>query len=742
MLNVAAFSSASNPIFHHLPSTIFRSETVHIGRYRRRCYTNTPASFDVGNGLIDFLHHLLQQPSNGVKQIKQIHSQIILTVANCSPLLAARLVAAYTEFGLLGDARKVFEKFSSLDGRGFKGNMLLWNSMLRGNVTQGEYEEALKLYCKMRNLGFNPDGFGFPLILRACKNASIGEISRSRLCATVHGHVVHMGFQQHVHVCNELLGLYGKIGRMAIARIIFDKMSAKTLISWNTMVSGFSNNFDCGNAYLIFAKMESEECRPNSVTWTSLLSSFYKCGRYSEVLRFYKTMRVESIEVTAEALAVAVSSCSDMNTFVTGESVHGFIVRGGFCNYSFVVNSLICMYGRNGCKRETEILFSSLEYKSIVSWNTLISSYAESGFCDEALAVFSQLEKLHGGNAMMRPDVISWSSVIGGFAAMGRFEESLELFRRMQIVEVAFNHVTIAGVLTACSGLSALGVGKEIHAHVIRVLIDKNIFIGNGLINMYMKCGSPKDANFVFESLDSKDLFSWNTMIAGYGMLGFGDNALKIFYDMTDIGVKPNEVTFVAILSACSHAGLVTEGRKLFDGMTRYFGIEPKIEHYACLVDLLGRAGLVSDAIQIVKSMPIDPNECVLGALLNSCMLHKNEVIAETTAAQIFNLDSCSTGSYMLLSNLYAANGKWEDSAKVRYSVKTTGLKKSPGYSWIEVYKKVHTFLAGKALDSEMKDIYSVLNNLSLHMEIECHQFKMSSQPQFDPVEEFIYAGW
>lgn len=415
-----------------------------------------------------------------------------------------------------------------------------------------------------------------------------------------------------------------------------------------------------------------------------------------------------------------------MNAFRVGESVHGFVIRGGFCNYTFVVNSLICMYGRNGCKKEAEILFSGLESKNIVSWNGLISSFAESGLCEEAFALFLQFKNLHGGNTTMRPNVITWSAIIGGFAAMGRFEESLELFRQMQVAEVVFNFVTIASILTACAGLSALCVGKEIHAHVMRLLIEKNTLVGNGLINMYMKCGSPKDANLIFEGLDGKDLFSWNTMIAGYGMLGFGENALKVFYHMIDIGVKPDEVTFVAILSACSHAGLVAQGCKLFDEMRRDFRIEPKMEHYSGLVDLLGRAGLVFDAIHIVKSMPIDPNSYVLGALLNSCKMYKNTDVAEDIAAQIFNLDSNIAGSCMLLSNLYAANGKWENSAKVRLSAKTMGLKKSPGYSWIEVKKKVHTFLAGKAIDFEIEVIYQVLNDLSLHMENERNEFKRS----------------
>ncbi|KAL3529981.1 hypothetical protein ACH5RR_009303 [Cinchona calisaya] len=671
------------------------------------------------NGLLDFFDHLLQQCSSGnnLKQLKQIHSQIIHTSASTSAFLAARLISVYAKtFGLLKDARHVFDSISKLDEVNTKRNMLLWNSILRANVMEGEYNEALGLYCKMRKLWVFPDGFGFPLIVKASGNATVGG-SNYKLCTSVHCHVVQMGFQDHIHVINELLGMYGKIGRMDMACQVFDTMLERTQISWNIMISGFANNFDCDNAYKMCSRMEIEGWEPNSVTWTSLLSSFCKCGHLEETLRLYRMMRKKGIETTAEALAVAVSVCADMNAFLTGENLHACVIKGGFCDYSFVINSLICMYGKNCAVKEAEILFWDLESKSIVSWNSLISSFAESGLCDEALAVFLELEKLDDRYAVVRPNVISWTAVIGGFTAKGRFEESLELFRQMQIAKVAANSVTIASILAACAGLSALRLGKEIQAHITRALIDRSALVGNGLINMYMKCGSPEEANLVFEGLGNRDLFSWNTMIAGYGMLGLGDNALKIFYQMINIGFRPDEVTFIAILSACSHAGLVAEGRNLFYQMVREFRIEPQVEHYACKVDLLGRAGLLLEAIDIVKNMPIEPNACVWGTLLNSSRMYKNTDVAEETAAQIFSLEPEMTGSYMLLSNLYAAHGRWEDSAKVRHSAKTIGLKKSPGLSWIEVKKKVHSFLAGKALEPGMEEICRVLNGLSLQME-------------------------
>ncbi|XP_031119356.1 putative pentatricopeptide repeat-containing protein At1g17630 [Ipomoea triloba] len=662
------------------------------------------------NELHGFFDNLLQQLNACAEQIKQIHSQIILTGASNSGFLVARLISAYSGFGLLDEARKVFETslvecFS---------NLLFWNSILRANVTHGEFLEAVKIYAKMRLFWIWPDAFGFPLIVRAC-----GMLGDYNLCKVVHCHVIQMGFQNHLHTVNELLSMYGKVGRMDIAHILFDKMSTRTHLSWNIIISGFSRNFDCDGARQMFSRMESEGWQPNPVTWTSLLSSYAKCRRHEDFWGLYIQMKRIGVEITAEALAALISVCATMNIPDKGEMIHEYVIKGGFENHSIVINSLISLYGKNGGVKAAEHLFSGLDSRSIVSWNSLISSYAESGLCDEAFAIFSQLEKL-GEHSMIRPNVVSWSAVIGAFAAKGRHKESLELFQRMQFAGVMANSVTISSVLSVCADISALRLGREIHGFIIKVLRDHvDLLVGNGLINMYMKCGSLKDGKIVFDSVEERDLFSWNMMISGYGMHGHGDCALETFDQMIKAGFKPDEVSMVAILSACGHAGLVSQGRKLFDQMRTRFGIEPQVEHYACMVDLLGRAGLMQEAHDMVQNMPMKPNACVWGALLNSCRMHKNTEVAEKAAAEILNLDSEMTGSYMLLCNLYAGCRRWDESANVRVSAKTKGLKKIAGHSWIEVKKKVYMFSAGKALQTGMEEIHWMLSVLSYQMDKE-----------------------
>ncbi|KAK7325115.1 hypothetical protein VNO77_29202 [Canavalia gladiata] len=687
----------------------------------------------VHNDLVDSLDALLQRCFT-LQQVRQLHSQLVVTTAHRSPFLAARLIAIYSRFGFVSDAQKVFD---AVPIEGLQ-HILSWNSIIRANVSHGYYEYALQLYVEMLKLGFLPDGFTLPLIIRASSC-----LATSTLCRILHSHALQLGFRNHLHVVNELLGMYGKLGRMGDACQLFDGMVVRSLVSWNTMVSGYAFNHDALGASRIFKRMELEGLQPNSVTWTSLLSSHARGGLYDETLELFKVMRTRRIEISAEALAVVLSVCADMTQVDWGREIHGCVIKGGYEDYLFVRNALIGTYGKHQQLGDAHKIFLDIKNKNLVSWNALISSYAESGLCDEAYAVFLQMQK-SDGHSPVTPNVISWSAVIGGFASKGHGEKSLELFRQMQLANVMANCVTMSSVLSVCAELAALNLGRELHGYAVRNLMDENILVGNGLINMYMKCGDFKEGHLVFDNIRGRDLISWNSLIGGYGMHGLGENALRTFDEMIRAGMKPDNITFVALLSACSHAGLVDAGRNLFARMVTEFRIEPNIEHYACMVDLLGRAGLLKEATDVVQNMPIEPNEYVWGALLNSCRMYRDTNIVEETAAQILTLKSQITGSFMLLSNIYAANGRWDDSARVRVSAKTKGFKKIPGQSWIEVRKKVYTFAAGNLVHLGLDEVYVILEGLALHMASE--NYKISScfiqQCVYDQSELLLVANF
>ncbi|XP_047310542.1 putative pentatricopeptide repeat-containing protein At1g17630 [Impatiens glandulifera] len=676
--------------------------------FRRHTHISSFSLSDIEHGLlVDFFHHLLQRAKT-LRHCQQVHGQVLLTGSDNSAFLASRLVSHYARFGLLGDAQTVFETTPVC----CISNSLLWNSYLRAIFSRGKHQDTLKIYCRMRNLGVAADGYTFPLVLRAC-----GEMGVPNLCRFVHCHVLHGGLFHNIHVANELIGMYGKLSLMEDARKVFDRMLLRSHISWNTLISGYSTNYDCVGALGIFQLMEIQGVKPNVVTWTALLSSHARCKRYLETLRFYCEMRKTGIQTNAETLAVVISVCVDSGAVDKGEIIHGYVIKGGFVDYSFVNNSLICLYGRNGDTKTARGLFLETKHKKIETWNAMISSYAESGFCEEALAVFKELEM----SDQEFPNVVSWTAVINGYVSNGRGEEALDLFRKMQHarVGVVANSVTISSLLSACADFSALRAGKEIHGHLVRAVMDcSTSLVGNGLINMYAKCGSLKESDYVFKRIECKDTISWNSMIAGYGSHGRGEIALYMFSKMIECGFEPDKVTFVAVLSACSHSGLVAEGLEKFDLMMREYDIAPGIEHYSCVVDLLGRAGLLQQANEFVRSMPIEPNEHIWSSLLLSCTRYKDvdvavegEVVSWVSSTSL-GYES-TPGNYMLLSNMYAANGRWEDSAKVRVSAKLKGLKKVPGWSSIEVEKQVYTFTAGNSLATGMNE---VLKSLACHM--------------------------
>ncbi|KAG6431992.1 hypothetical protein SASPL_103564 [Salvia splendens] len=676
-----------------------------------------------GNSRVDFFDRLLQHCISKIDErfnldgpVKQIHAQISVTSSFSSAFLSARLVSAYAKVTLLNDARKVFDNcpidcFCS---------SLFWNSMLRAYLSDFKYEAAVKLYFRMREVDLHPDKFGFPLIIRAC--AMLDDV---RLCKLVHSHAVRIGISSNLHVSNELMGMYGEIGVMGAALKVFDRMPLRSRVSWNIVVSGFAKNFDCEGAVGMLHRMEGEGWEANQVTWTSVISSFAKCGIDEKAWEFYCLMRERGVDATAESIAVVISVC-DGEMAAKGEIVHCHVIRGGFEIYIFVSNALMSMYGRNGAVGKAELLFSSLDSKSLVSWNALISAYARTGLCDDAFSVFLRLESSN----MVRPNVVSWTAVIGGFAASeGRKEAALELFRRMQSARVRPNSLTVASVLSSCGELSALSLGREIHSHTIRLCMDEDLLVMNGLINMYMKCGNLVAGEMLFKKMVFRDIISWNIMITGYGMHGLGLDSLDIFEQMVEEGVKPDEVTFVGVLSACSHAGLVPEGRKLFNQMSGVFKVQPGVEHYSCMVDMLGRAGLLEEARRVLKSMPMEPNAPVWGALLSSCEMHRNVDDAEESAAVMFDMKSGATGGYMLLSNLYATNGRWDEAAGVRTLAREKGLRKVPAQSWIEVKKKVHSFSVGRGFEMDMEEVYLVLQDLNMHMVRQSYVLKGLVEP-------------
>ncbi|KAA8522707.1 hypothetical protein F0562_009131 [Nyssa sinensis] len=349
--------------------------------------------------------------------------------------------------------------------------------------------------------------------------------------------------------------------------------------------------------------------------------------------------------------------CTTVDYLQRGVELHCQTVKLNLDSTPFIGNVIITMYSKFNLIEEAKKAFKLIKEKDVISWNTIITAYSHCADYAKGLSVFKEMTKENS----VRPD-----------------------------------DFTYASVLTACGGLASIHHGRQIHAYLIRTRLDVDVGVGNALVNMYAKCGCIGHAYSVFNQMSCYNLVSWNSIIAGFGNHGLGGKALQLFKQMKDIGLEPDSVTFIGLLTACNHAGLVDEGQAYFNSMTEIYGITPDIEHFSCLIDLLGRAGRVNEAEKYMEKFPFGHDPVVLGSLLSACRLHGDVVTGERLARWLLKLPSVTTSPYVLLSNLYASDGLWDGAAEARKMLKGSGLRKEPGHSLIEVKGSVEKFTIEK----------------------------------------------
>eukprot|EP01018_Ginkgo_biloba_P027163 Gb_22477 [translate_table: standard] len=440
----------------------------------------------------------------------------------------------------------------------------------------------------------------------------------------------------------------------------------------NTLVNMYIKCGSLANARRVFDQMSQRDV----LSWTIMIAAYARHGFAKEALALFCQMPQTGIQPNQFTFASVLPACANLAALEQGKDIHEEIIRSGFQCDLFVANALVDMY-------------------------------AKCGHIENARDVFDK---------MPQRDVVSWTAIITGCAQNGHVDEALKLFRQMRLAGVKPNLKTFASVLPACGDLAALEQGMEIHEEIVRSGLQADVFVESALVDMYAKCGSIEKAYDLFGKMHQRNAISWTAMIAGYAMHGYGKEALMLFEQMQHSGTKPDHVTLVCVLSACCHAGLVDQGRQYFDLMSKYYHIAPTMEHYGCMVDLLGRSGRLDEAEDFIHKMPIKPNVTVLGCLLGACRVHNNIELGERVAKYIFELDPKNATPYVLLSNIYAAAGRWDDIEKVRKMMRDRGVTKKPGCSWIEVNKQVHAFLVGDRSHPQTQEIYAELERLSRQM--------------------------
>lgn len=401
-----------------------------------------------------------------------------------------------------------------------------------------------------------------------------------------------------------------------------------------------------------------------------------------------------------------VKSCAGILCHRLGMQIHAVVFKFGCNSHNITENALIDMYTKCGNLTNACHVFDEMTHRDVVSWNSLIFGYAKLGQMKSARKLFDE---------MPFRTIVSWTTMITGNARTGCYGDALDIFREMQMVGIEPDEISIIAVLPACAQLGALEVGKWIHMYA-----DKNGFlqktgICNALVEMYAKCGCIDEARSLFDQLVEKDVISWSTMIGGLANHGKGYAAIQLFQEMQKAQVTPNEITFLGVLLACSHAGLWDEGLKYFDVMRVDYHIEPEIEHYGCVVDLLGRSGRLGQALDTILKMPIKPDSRIWNSLLSSCRIHRNLEIAVIAMQQLLELEPEESGNYVLLANIYAELGKWEGVSNIRKLIRNKRIKKTPGCSSIEVNNVVQEFVSADNSKPFSQEVFEILEGLALH---------------------------
>ncbi|KVI11029.1 pentatricopeptide repeat-containing protein At3g62890-like [Cynara cardunculus var. scolymus] len=491
-----------------------------------------------------------------------------------------------------------------------------------------------------------------------------------------------------------------KLGQQTHAHLILRGLNPNSFLGAK-MVAMYASSGDIDSAIVLF------DCiRRNASTllYNSIIRACALYGLSKTSVGIYLEMDSAGVRADYFTFPFVLKSCADLCDVGVGRCVHGKGLRSGLEFDFYVGASLIDFYVKCGELGDARKLFDEMPQRDIASWNSLIAGHMKNGMVRAAEDLFSR---------MLNKNIVSWTTMISGYTQNGLADRALELFDEMtnDFSNIKPNWVTIMSILPACAQLSALDRGRKIHDYATSIGVDSNTSVQTALAAMYAKCGSLSDARICFENIppNRKNLVSWNTMISAYASHGYGIQAISTFSEMIRTRVQPDAITFTGLLSGCSHSGLVDIGLNYFNSMRTEYNIEPTHEHYACTVDLLGRAGRLNEAYELTAKMPMPPGASIWGALLSASKNHRNLSIAEISAKNLFVLEPENSGNYVVLSNMYAEAGMWIEVKNLRDLLKTRGVKKNPGYSWIELDGKLHMFLGGDTSHSMSKEIYQFL---------------------------------
>ncbi|GJQ97105.1 pentatricopeptide repeat-containing protein [Tanacetum coccineum] len=573
------------------------------------------------------------------------------------------LLGMYAKCGCVKDAVKAFEDLEEVNEVSY--------TALMGVLGGSEHvDEVFRMFGLMRRSGVKIDAVSLSSILGVCARNSVnGE--------QLHGLTIRLGLDNDLHLSNSLLDMYAKDGDMESAEMIFNSLPEISVVSWNVMIGGYGQKLQIKKAIECMKKMQSLRFEPDEVTyinmltaclksgdietareifdkmaypslnsWNALLSGYSQTGKHKEAVRIFRDMQFYDVRGDRTTFAVVSSSCASMGLLEGGRQVHAVSVKNYFYDDIYVASGLIGMYAK--CNK-----------------------------IELAICVFDRIKE--------QDDIVCWNTMISGLSMNNLDNEAFMLFKRLLESNMLPTQFTYATVCSCCAKLSSISQGRQIHARALKEEIVNDVVVGSALIDMYSKCGEVDEARSFFDTMPVKNTITWNEMIHGYAQNGRGEEGVSLYEEMINqSGVKPDAITFIAVLTACSHSGLIDHGIIIFNSMLEEHGVERISDHYTCIIDALGRAGRFQEIEVILEKMPFVNDPILWEVLLSSCRLHSNVSLARRAAEELFRINPRNSAPYVLLANMYSSLGRWDDVRYIRELMIEKQAVKDPGYSWFE----------------------------------------------------------
>ncbi|CAA7040055.1 unnamed protein product [Microthlaspi erraticum] len=592
-----------------------------------------------------------------LSQIKQLHAHILRTVFDNRLNTFLFSLSSSSSSISLTYALSVFSSIPS------PPESVVFNPLLRNLSRSGEFRATILFYQRIRHVGCRLDQFSFPPILK-----SASKVSALFQGMELHGVALKIATLSDPFVETGVMDMYASCGRIIDARKVFDEMSQRDVVTWNTMIERYCRFGLVDEAFKLFEEMKDSNVMPDEMILCNIVSA---CGRTGNT-RYNR-------------------------------AIYEFLKENDVRLDTHLLTSLVTMYAGAGCMDMAMEFYTKMSVRSLFVSTAMVSRFAKAGRLEEARDVFDQMEK---------KDLVCWTTMISGYAESDRPQEALRVFEEMLRSGVKPDEIAMCSVVSACANLGALDKAKWIHDYIGLNGLESSLAMSNALINMYAKCGGLDAARDVFEKMETKNVVSWSSMINAFSIHGEANEALTLFARMKQENVEPNEVTFVGVLYGCSHGGLVEEGKKMFASMTDEYNITPKLEHYGCMVDLFGRANRLREALEVIESMPMEPNVVIWGSLMSACRVNGELELGEVAAKHILELEPDHDGALVLMSNIYAREQRWDDVRKIRLVMEEKNVFKEKGLSRIDLNGKSHEFLIGDKRHEQSDDIYAKLEEV------------------------------